>query len=37
MTFDRLEYERVHMGMDRFFKFLSDFGLTTASIDGRQR
>jgi hypothetical protein len=25
------------MVMERFFKFLSDFGLTVATIDGRQR
>lgn len=37
MTFDRLDYEKVHIGMDRFFKFLGDFGLTTATVDGRQR
>lgn len=28
MTFDRLEYERVHLTMDRFFLFLKDFELT---------
>lgn len=37
MTFDRLDYQKVHMVMERFFKFLSDFGLTVATIDGRQR
>ena len=34
MTFERLEYEKSHMTMDRFFVFLKDFGLTIAKIDG---
>lgn len=25
MTFERLEYEKVHMTIDRFFVFLKDF------------
>ena len=33
MTFDRLEYEKIHMTMDRFFLFLKDFQLTAAHID----
>ena len=37
MTFERLEYEKNHMTMDRFFVFLKDFGLTTAEIDGVNR
>lgn len=32
MTFERLEYEKVHMTMDRFFLFLKDFDLTTANL-----
>lgn len=28
MTFDRLEYEKVHLTMERFFLFLRDFELT---------
>ena len=37
MTFERLEYEKVHMTMDRFFLFLKDFELTTAEIDGKRK
>lgn len=37
MTFDRLEYEKTHMAMDRFFKFLQDFSLTTFMYEGKQR
>ena len=37
MTFDRLEYEKVHMTIERFFLFLKDFELTTALIDGKRR
>lgn len=29
MTFDRLEYEKVHLTIDRFFVFLKDFNLTS--------
>lgn len=36
MTFDRLEYEKAHLGMDRFFLFLRDFELTSAQIDGKK-
>lgn len=34
MTFERLEYEKSHLTMDRFFVFLKDFGLTMAKVDG---
>ena len=37
MTFDRLEYEKVHMTMDRFFLFLRDFQLTVAEIDEKKK
>lgn len=37
MTFERLEYEKNHLTMDRFFVFLKDFGLTMAMIDGVNR
>ena len=37
MTFERLEYDRLHMTIERFFLFLRDFHLTTASIEGRSR
>ena len=37
MTFDRLEYDRVHMTMERFFLFLKDFQMTTAAIDDKTR
>lgn len=37
MTFERLEYEKVHMTLDRFFVLLRDFRLTTISVDGRTR
>mgnify|MGYP001953961317 CR=1 FL=1 len=37
MTFERLEYEKSHMTMDRFFVFLKDFSLTSATIDGVNR
>ena len=29
MTFDRLEYEKEHLTMERFFLFLKDFELTS--------
>jgi hypothetical protein len=32
MTFDRLEYDKVHMTMERFFLFLRDFHMTGALI-----
>lgn len=35
MTFDRLEYDRVHMTVERFCLFLRDFKATTAVINGR--
>ena len=28
MTFDRLDYEKAHMTMEKFFLFLKDFQLT---------
>lgn len=37
MTFERLEYEKLHMTMERFFIFLKDFNLLTAVVDGRQK
>lgn len=37
MTFERLEYEKNHLTMDRFFVFLKDFGLTSAEIEGTSR
>lgn len=37
MTFERLEYEKNHLTMDRFFVFLKDFSLTAALIDGVSR
>lgn len=37
MTFERLEYEKAHMTMDRFFVFLRDFRLTTANGESRSR
>lgn len=35
VTFDRLEYDKTHMNMDRFFLFLKDFGLTHAEVNGK--
>ena len=37
MTFERLEYEKLHMTMERFFIFLKDFNLLAAVVDGRQK
>ena len=37
MTFDKLEYDRIHMTIQRFFLFLRDFQLTMAHIDGKSR
>lgn len=38
MTFDRLEYEKVHLTIDRFFIFLKDFNLTSIKAkDGKIR
>lgn len=37
MTFERLEYEKVHMTIERFFLFLKDFELTSAEIEGKKR
>jgi hypothetical protein len=37
MTFERLEYEKLHMTMERFFIFLKDFNLLVAVVDGRQK
>lgn len=38
MTFDRLEYEKVHLTIDRFFVFLKDFNLTCVKTkDGKIR
>lgn len=37
MTFERLEYEKVHMTIERFFLFLKDFELTVANIDTKNR
>jgi hypothetical protein len=34
MTFERLEYEKIHITLDRFCIFLKDFHLTTALIEG---
>lgn len=32
MTFDRLEYEKVHLTIDRLCVFLKDFGLTVGKM-----
>ena len=32
MTFERLEYEKIHMTIERFFVFLKDFELTTGIV-----
>lgn len=37
MTFERLEYEKVHLTLDRLCVFLKDFGLTMAHFDGHQQ
>lgn len=38
MTFDRLEYEKNHLAIDRFFFFLKDFNLTSMKTkDGKIR
>jgi hypothetical protein len=37
MTFERLEYEKSHLTMDRFFVFLKDFKLTSALVEGELR
>lgn len=37
MTFDRLEYEKVHMTIERFFAFLKDFELTVAAVRDSKR
>lgn len=34
MTFERLEYEKVHITLDRFCVFLKDFNLLCAKING---
>ena len=36
MTFERLEYERVHLTMDRFFVFLKDFELILMEVKGKK-
>ena len=36
MTFERLEYEKVHLTLDRLCVLLKDFGLTSANIEGHQ-
>lgn len=33
MTFERLEYEKVHLTLDRLCVLLKDFGLTAATIE----
>lgn len=36
MTFDRLQYEKIHLTIDRFFVFLKDFNLTSMKTkDGK--
>ncbi len=38
MTFDRLEYEKVHLTIDRLSVFLKDFNLTTIKMkDNKMR
>ena len=35
MTFDRLEYEKVHLTMDRFFLLVKDFELINMDVNGK--
>ena len=37
MTFERLEYEKLHMTLERFFLFLKDFGVLKAIVEGVER
>jgi hypothetical protein len=37
ITFERMEYEKTHLTMERFFAFLKDFNLTTATIENTLR
>ena len=36
MTFERLEYEKTHLTMDRFFVFLKDFELILMEVKGKK-
>ena len=37
MTFDRLQYEKTHLTMERFFLFLKDFELTKHTKNIKKR
>lgn len=36
MTFERLEYEKVHLTMERFFLFIKDFELTIMKVGDKK-
>ena len=36
MTFERLEYEKVHLTMERFFVFVKDFELILMEVKGKK-